>query len=235
MESTNLATCLEACQTSSIGDLDCWFVVTNSSNTNVCYLYFTDDKYLADRAENTTVRLGLNIHIKRCGNVAVNGETSTSTSVATTTTCLALTTVAASTPSTQTMTMTTAQTTQPTTTQQTTFVSTSTIASQTTAGAECLNYNNQTITYTPTELQEKLQQLKADLMVIKTSTNRHARTLISVYDGRQSAVNIGLVSNIFLGVILVLFFITDIPVFYRHIRGRWDDEDDYEDDGDEIY
>ncbi|XP_060066352.1 uncharacterized protein LOC132546646 [Ylistrum balloti] len=220
IESTNnLATCLEACQMSSIGNLDCWFVVTNISNADVCYLYYTSDKYLADRPQNTTVTTGLSIHVKRCGNVAVYGETTSSTSAATTTTtCVALTTVEASTTS------TTQPTTTLTTTQQhTSSVLTTTVGVQTTNSVECLKYSNQTITYTFAELQEQVKKLKAELMVIKNSTNRYMRTLISVYDGRASAVSVGVIGAFFLGVIPVLFFIADMPVLYRHSTGRWGD------------
>ncbi|XP_021348515.1 uncharacterized protein LOC110447265 isoform X2 [Mizuhopecten yessoensis] len=233
MESTaNLAMCLEACQTSSVGDLDCWFVLTNTSNADICYLYYTHDKYLADKAEHITETTGTSIHVKRCGSVAVYGETTTTASTTTTeaacvelttTTASAATTTAAQTTTTV-MTTTTAQKTTTTTTEPTTIA-----ATQTTDGVECLKYSNETISYTASELQAQLLQLKADLTVLKTSTNRHMRTLTSVYDGRSSAVNIGVIGSLFLVVIPVLFFIADMPILYKHIRGRWDDDDDDDD------
>ncbi|XP_033763947.1 spore coat protein SP65-like [Pecten maximus] len=228
MESTNnLASCLEACQTSTMGDLDCWFVVTNSSNSDICYLYYTSDKYLADKVENTTVTTGSTIYIKRCGNVAVYGETTTTAApAATTTTCVSLTattTSAATTSTTQTIITTTMQHTSTTTAAPTTNV-----VAQTTEGVQCLRFSNQTITYTASELQVQLKKLKTELTIIKNSTNRHMRTLISVYDGRKSAVNIGVICSIILGIIPILFLIADMPLFYRHIRGRWDEEEDDE-------
>ncbi|XP_069106840.1 uncharacterized protein [Argopecten irradians] len=226
--SNNLASCLEACQTSTIGELECWFVVTNSTNSDVCHLLYTTDKYLADKADNTTITSDAIIRTKRCGNVAVNGETSTTSPPVTTTSCVSLTTTTI--PVTTTAAETTTQTETTSTVQQTTttVVPTTAVTAQTTEGVKCLKYSNQTISYTDSELQEQLQHLRDELTVIKNSTNKHLRTLISVYDGRASATNIGVVGSILLGAIPLLFFIGDLPVLYRHIRGRWEEEDDEE-------
>lgn len=63
----NVASCLDACMTSTISDLDCWFVLANDSSPNICYMYYTTDKYLADDTNQITAIAGSTIYIKRCG------------------------------------------------------------------------------------------------------------------------------------------------------------------------
>ncbi|XP_061175863.1 uncharacterized protein LOC133184800 [Saccostrea echinata] len=78
----------------------------------------------------------------------------------------------------------------------------------------CRTVNN--VTYTPEELQKKLEQMKAELTVEAKETNKYKRTLISVPDHRPSARGIGSLGILILCTIIILLVAFDFPRAAQH-------------------
>ncbi|XP_065940781.1 uncharacterized protein [Magallana gigas] len=73
------------------------------------------------------------------------------------------------------------------------------------------------VTYTPQELQQKIEKMKAELTVDKKQTNKYKRSLISVPDSRPSARGIGSsVGVLTLGIVIALLVAFDCPRASRH-------------------
>lgn len=73
------------------------------------------------------------------------------------------------------------------------------------------------VTYTPQELQQKIEKMKSELTVDKKQTNKYKRSLISVPDSRPSARGIGSsVGVLTLGIVIALLVAFDCPRASRH-------------------
>nr|XP_034314028.1 uncharacterized protein LOC105329529 [Crassostrea gigas] len=73
------------------------------------------------------------------------------------------------------------------------------------------------VTYTPQELQQKIEKMKSELTVDKKQTNKYKRSLISVSDSRPSARGIGSsVGVLTLGIVITLLVAFDCPRASRH-------------------
>lgn len=79
----------------------------------------------------------------------------------------------------------------------------------------CPCVNN--VTYTPQELQQKIEKMKSELTVETKQTNKYKRSLISVPDSRPSAQGIGSsVGVLTLGIVITLLVAFDFPRASRH-------------------
>lgn len=77
----------------------------------------------------------------------------------------------------------------------------------------CLN----NVSYTPEELQHKIEKMKSELTVEKKQTNKYKRSLISVPDSRPSAKGIGSsVGVLTLCIVIALLVAFDFPRASRH-------------------
>lgn len=73
------------------------------------------------------------------------------------------------------------------------------------------------VTYTPQELQQKIEKMKSELTVETKQTNKYKRSLISVPDSRPSAQGIGSsVGLLTLGIVITLLVAFDFPRASRH-------------------
>ncbi|XP_048729923.2 uncharacterized protein LOC125647280 [Ostrea edulis] len=73
----------------------------------------------------------------------------------------------------------------------------------------CSTLNN--VTYTPQELQKKMEKMKAELTVTRKQTNKYKRTLISIPDHRPSARGIGSLGVIILCAVILTLVAFDFP------------------------
>ncbi|XP_062573604.1 uncharacterized protein LOC134235488 [Saccostrea cucullata] len=94
------------------------------------------------------------------------------------------------------------------------FSSPDILASSSNCNCPCRTVHN--ITYTPEELQKKLEQMKAELTIEAKETSKYKRTLISVPDHRPSARGIGSVGILILCTIIILLVAFDFPRAAHH-------------------
>lgn len=91
----------------------------------------------------------------------------------------------------------------------------SSLLSSLTSVCYCPCVNN--VTYTPQELQQKIEKMKSELTVEAKQTNKYKRSLISVPDSRPSAQGIGSsVGVLTLGIVIALLVAFDFPRASRH-------------------